>query len=56
MLKRKRYKLEGNNYNYVMCPAQREETVSTYSLAALLPQNVGAGLEFSGRWMFLSSG
>jgi hypothetical protein len=25
MLKRKRYKLEGNNYNCVMCPAQREE-------------------------------
>jgi hypothetical protein len=26
MLKRKGYKLEGNNYDYVMCPAQREET------------------------------
>jgi hypothetical protein len=26
ILKRKRYKLEGNNYNCVMCPAQREET------------------------------
>jgi len=26
MLKKKRYKLEGNNYNCVLCPAQREET------------------------------
>jgi hypothetical protein len=26
LLKRKNYKIEGNNYNYVLCLAQREET------------------------------
>ena len=26
LLKRKRYKLEGNNFNCVLCPTQREET------------------------------
>jgi hypothetical protein len=41
MLKRKRYKLEGNNYNCVMCPTQREETAFHLFFSCPLPQNVG---------------
>uniref|UniRef100_A0A0A8Y9I6 Uncharacterized protein n=1 Tax=Arundo donax TaxID=35708 RepID=A0A0A8Y9I6_ARUDO len=48
LLKRKNFKVEGNNYNCVLSTTNTEETALIYSLAANSANGVGNILEYLG--------